>query len=270
MGHGLFAMGKFSRTHGFYSGSHVFRGVSDVALLDLEAVPHLFCLGLVRRASASLVQLLFLLCAIHTLCFSAFHSFGSPIVQTATTVDFLVLLRVFGLPSGSFHDSLRRPLVGGVIMHFLDKIRLGQIGLFIVVGFASTLIDFAAYNLLTGRPFRWPRIRANLVSTTVAMTFSFTINLLFVFPPDKFSVFERAVKFALVTACALYGIQSIVIHLTTNIWRWPVWFAVTNARKVPLIRNWSEDMIGRNVVKILATGFSLVWNFLWYKFYVFR
>ncbi len=155
-------------------------------------------------------------------------------------------------------------------MQFLVEIGFGQIGLFIVVGLGSTLVDFAVYNLLTGKPFRWSRIRANLVSTTVAMTFSFTINLLLVFPPDKFSLLNRAIKFALVTACSLYLIQSIVIYVATNVWKWPVAIAVAVAKKTPTSRNWREDVIGRNTVKLLATVFSLVWNFLWYKFYVFR
>jgi len=148
--------------------------------------------------------------------------------------------------------------------------QLGQIGLFIAVGLTSTLVDFTVYNLLTGKPFRRRRIHANLASTTVAMMLGFTINLLFVFRPDKFSLLDHAIKFVLVTGCSLYVLQSIVIYMATNIWKWPVLLALVVAKKTPMLRNWSEDVISRNMVKLLATGFSLVWNFLWYKFYVFR
>lgn len=155
-------------------------------------------------------------------------------------------------------------------MDIFDKAQFAQMGLFIVVGALNTLVDFTIYNLLTGKIFRWPRIRSNLVSTTVAMGFSFTANVLLVFPPEKFSVLERSLKFVVMTAFSLYVVQSVVIYLWTNVWRFPVSALVAIAKRLSWMKNWNEDVISRNMVKILATGFSLVWNFLWYKFYVFR
>jgi len=145
-----------------------------------------------------------------------------------------------------------------------------QIFWFVSVGIFSTAIDFSLYNVFAGRRFRWSRICANLLSTTVAMAFSFTMNLLLVFPPEQFSVIGRALKFVAVTACSLYLLQSVVIYVATNIWKFPVRVAKSIAKQLPYLRNQSEDVISRNTVKLLATGFSLVWNFLWYKFYVFR
>ena len=130
--------------------------------------------------------------------------------------------------------------------------------LFGLVGVANTLIDFAIYNLLTGKPLRWPRLRANLVSGTCGMGFSFVINLFFVFPPEQFSVLDRVVKFALVSVCSLYVVQSAVIYCGTNVWTAPVALTIAAVRKTGLGRRWDDDVLGRNLVKAWATGYSLV------------
>ena len=39
---------------------------------------------------------------------------------------------------------------------------------FVLVGVLTTIIDFAVFNLLTGRKLRWRRIPANIVSVSVA------------------------------------------------------------------------------------------------------
>ena len=101
------------------------------------------------------------------------------------------------------------------------------------------------------------------------MAFSFTVNFFFVFPPEKFAVFERIARFVAVTACSLYLVQSIVIYIASSVWKSPVAVAVTALKDLPVLRDWSNDVLNRNLVKVLATGFSLTWNFFWYKFFVF-
>ncbi|MGB1789009.1 MAG: GtrA family protein [Limisphaerales bacterium] len=140
-----------------------------------------------------------------------------------------------------------------------------QIALFGLVGVANTALDFVIYNLLTRKI---PRIPANICSTSVAMAFSFTANF-FVFQPHTFDAPGQATKFIIVTAVSLYVIQNVVIYLTTNVWMQPVRWANSATHKIQLASGWSEAFVSKNTVKLLATGCSLVWNFLWYRFYVY-
>lgn len=151
-----------------------------------------------------------------------------------------------------------------------EKAALWQVGLFALVGGANTVLDFAIYNILTSEWVGWQRIPANVVSTTVAMTFSFVVNLLWVFNPRRRLVPMRACRFLWVTSCALYGVQNLVIWLTSSVWSAPV--DQLSAQVAPLLSlgAGSEDLIARNVVKGLATVGSLIWNYFWYRFYVFR
>ena len=100
------------------------------------------------------------------------------------------------------------------------------------------------------------------------MAFSFTANF-FVFQPHTFDAPGQATKFIIVTAVSLYVIQNVVICLTTNVWMQPVRWANSATQKIQLTSGWSEAFVSKNTVKLLATGCSLVWNFLWYRFYVY-
>lgn len=145
-----------------------------------------------------------------------------------------------------------------------------QAGLFALVGVANTILDFAIYNVLTAEGVGWQRIPANVVSATVAMTFSFILNLLWVFNPQHRLVPKRAIRFLWVTSCALYGVQNLVLWLGSGVWAGPVdQLAAACARAFSLAAG-QEDLIARNVVKGLATVASLTWNYFWYRFYVYR
>ena len=140
-----------------------------------------------------------------------------------------------------------------------------QITLFGLVGLVNTALDFVIYNLLTRKI---PRIPANICSTSVAMAFSFAANF-FVFQPRTFDAPGQATKFVIVTAISLYMIQNLVIYLTTNVWQRPTKWANSLAQKSQFTCQWRESFVSKNTVKLLATGCSLVWNFLWYRYYVY-
>lgn len=146
---------------------------------------------------------------------------------------------------------------------------LQQLLLFVGVGVITTAVDFALFNLLTGRPFRWHRISANVVSVAVAMAWSFLANWFLVFQPDGDAWLARAGRFLLTTAFSAFVLQNVVLHLTTSRWRWPSSIALAFARRLWPGHKWNEDMISRNTCKVLAVGAGLVWNFLWYKFFVY-
>lgn len=144
-----------------------------------------------------------------------------------------------------------------------------QVGLFCVVGLLNTLIDFAIYNVLARPPFRLSRIKSNLVSTTMAMGFSFTVNLVFVFSPLHTMLQSRVPKFFVVTLISLYGLQTAVIYLLSQVYTVPARLALKCARRFHFTQSVPDDLIVRNAVKLFATIASLIWNFVWYKYYVY-
>ncbi|HAV62499.1 MAG TPA: hypothetical protein DCY13_09065 [Verrucomicrobiales bacterium] len=144
-----------------------------------------------------------------------------------------------------------------------------QILLFGVVGVITTVVDFAVFNLLTGRPFRWPRIPANLISVAVAMAWSFLANWFLVFQPDGDAWLIRAWRFLVTTAFSAFVLQTVILHVTTNYWQWPANVALAFARRLWPGHEWNEDMISRNACKVLAVSGGLIWNFFWYKFFVY-
>jgi putative flippase GtrA len=144
-----------------------------------------------------------------------------------------------------------------------------QFGLFLVAGTLTTLLDFVIYNLLTREAVGWGRIPANCVSTTFAMTFSFTVNWLFVFQPAGGDVALRAIKFVAVTAASSYGLQNLVIYVLSKVWPGPVRLVYGLAQGMPATRSWGEDFVGRNTVKAAAVGAGILWNFLWYRYFVY-
>ena len=145
-----------------------------------------------------------------------------------------------------------------------------QFLLFCVVGVITTVIDFALFNLLTGRAFRWRRIPANILSVGVAMTWSFLANWLLVFRPEGSAWLERAGRFVVTTAFSAFVLQNTILYLTTYVWNGPVNLALTVVRKLPVERRFNEDMISRNTCKVLAVSVGVIWNFCFYKFFVYR
>ncbi len=144
-----------------------------------------------------------------------------------------------------------------------------QLLLFFVVGVLTTVVDFAVFNLLTGRRLRWRRIPANVVSVTIAMVWSFLANWFLVFQPDGHAWLERAGRFLVTTAFSAFVLQNLILYLTTYTWTLPTTLALALVRRLWPGHQWNEDMISRNTCKVMAVSIGLVWNFFWYKFFVY-
>lgn len=121
---------------------------------------------------------------------------------------------------------------------------------FILVGLANTAIDFIVLFSLTAMG-TW-LIAANIISTSVALTFSFFANRTFTFGSTG-KKRSQAVRFLAVTLIGLWVLQPIVLLLTVG----------------PL-----EEFFSREtsivIAKLLATVVSMVWNYLLYDSLVFR
>ena len=144
-----------------------------------------------------------------------------------------------------------------------------QLLLFFVVGVITTTIDFIIFNLLTRPAAGWRRIPANIVSVAVAMAWAFFANWFIVFHPDGQDWLRRAGRFLVTTAFSAFVLQNVVLYLTTYVWKWPVSVALLIVRQLRLNHRLNDDMISRNTCKALAVSAGLIWNFCWYKFFVY-
>ena len=146
-----------------------------------------------------------------------------------------------------------------------EILRVGKFG---VVGILNTLIDFGIFNALT-KFAGFGLIQANIVSTTVAMIFSFVLNKRVVFEKGDGSVARQAIMFFVVTAFGLYVIQNGIIWILTDVWVGPVNLVVNIVRSVH-IHILSDGFYINNSAKAVATVASLIWNYIMYKKIVFK
>jgi len=144
-----------------------------------------------------------------------------------------------------------------------------QIGKFGAVGIINTVLDFAVFNLLIIYA-GFPRIPANIVSTTIAMTFSFLANKNFVFRDRSEFKIKQAAMFLVITAFGLYVIQNLVLWLLTEEWTGPLNLGYDLVELLGLDTIFSKEFVINNGAKVVATGFSMVWNYLTYKKIVFK
>lgn len=132
-----------------------------------------------------------------------------------------------------------------------------QFSKFAVVGVLNTAIDFGALNLLmfsTGVRGGGMLFLFNIISFAAATTNSYFWNKYWTFK-DKEGV--RPLQMGQFLTVSVIG-------------------ALINSSVVSVISTFINPLFGLssaawvNVAKIIATGFSFVWNFLGYKFIVFK
>ncbi|MEI6237810.1 MAG: GtrA family protein [Candidatus Saccharibacteria bacterium] len=134
-----------------------------------------------------------------------------------------------------------------LIKKHADKIR------FLAVGGINTAIDFivlfSLFNLLG-----WPVFFSNIISTTVALVFSFYANKTFTFNDKSTNIKAKAASFVAITIFGLWILQPIIIAITKSIL--------------------GEFVLNDNIIlaigKIAATCVTLVWNYLMYRRFVFK
>lgn len=147
------------------------------------------------------------------------------------------------------------------------KRRIKHVSKFGAVGAVNTLLDFAIYNVLSG-PVGLTLVQSNIISTTVAMLFSFVANKKFVFQKHDGHVGKQAIAFFAITAFGLYVLQTGVILLLTDVWTWPMVTALSAAHAIGISS--SDEFLVKNGAKAIATVVSLAWNYIMYKKVVFK
>ncbi len=137
-----------------------------------------------------------------------------------------------------------------------------------IVGIINTVIDFAILNIATVF-FGVPRIPANIVSTTVAMVFSFFANKRVVFESHGAAKTKEILLFFVVTVFGLYVIQIAIIYLLTE--QTTTLFSIVDAtlRLLRLDAYITTEFAVTNSAKIIATIASMTWNYVLYQRVVF-
>lgn len=148
-----------------------------------------------------------------------------------------------------------------------------RVGKFGAVGVINTAIDFFLFNLFSKFIFVGTSgvIPSNIVSTTMAMIFSFFANKKLVFKAthaDNRAYARQVVGFLVVTAIGLYVIQIGIIYFLVHVWPAPLELGVKIIRRLG-INLFHDYFYINNGAKAVATVASMTWNYVIYKKVVF-
>jgi putative flippase GtrA len=124
---------------------------------------------------------------------------------------------------------------------------------FVIVGGANTVIDFAFYNLFS-KVFGLALPVANMVSSFIAMLFSFFMNKKWTFQSAGKNYLREVGLFFTFTIIGIWVIQSGTIWLIENTFSSVDW----------------QNFWLKNILKAIASVPSLIWNYITYNKFVFR
>lgn len=128
------------------------------------------------------------------------------------------------------------------------KLRFG------VIGGVNTILDIGILFVLSSI-FSVPKIPSNIVSTTITFIISFFANRKYTFKPaNNHHIVREIALFTGVTLFGLWVIQGIIISVLTP------FFINLNV----------TDELALLYAKLIATGASMVWNYVLYSRVVFR
>lgn len=131
-----------------------------------------------------------------------------------------------------------------------------QIAKFGVIGVANTAIDFGVLNFLSAQFHIYKGLEVsplNAVSFVVAVTNSYFWNKHWTFKAKEGKTGKQFVEFIVVSAIAIVINTGLVYIITL----------------IPPVAGISEAL-WLNIAKLIATFISLAWNFVGYKFVVFK
>ena len=135
------------------------------------------------------------------------------------------------------------------------KFKNNQAFWFSIIGGINTTLDFVILFVLTA--FGIKIFIANIFSTGITFTISFLMNKKITFKSvsnNKKELIREMLLFIIVTLFGLWVIQNIIISIA-----------------IPIFENlFKNKQISLLLSKLIATIFSLIWNFILYKKVVFK
>ena len=123
---------------------------------------------------------------------------------------------------------------------------------YLIVGVGNTILDFILLFLFVGLGL--DKIPANFISTGITMVISFFVNKSFTFKDNDASSKRKFFLFIIITMTGLWVLQPILIWIVSSVLD-------------PYVESASVLLF---IAKLIATGGSLVWNYLLYSRVVFK
>jgi putative flippase GtrA len=148
---------------------------------------------------------------------------------------------------------------------FFRKLWARKIIRFIVIGSFNTLLD-TSLLLTIVKITDWSALIANCFSVSVAITVSYFLNHRIVFRSLERYSLKKYVRFFLVTGLGVILIQDLIIYIVTDrVWR------ISKTKTFMFLghnmHSQTAELLG---TKLSAVVIGMVWNFLLYKYVVFR
>ncbi len=143
------------------------------------------------------------------------------------------------------------------IKHFKELFLTKRFMQFVAVGFTNTAVDYVILNVLVSLA-NFHELPANTISSTTALCLSFMLNKNVVFK-DRFG--DKLGK----TAVLFFAMSFFNIWVVQNGVLWIVHSGLVHSS----FKSLHESLL-LNISKLVATGFSMVANYLSYHFIVFR
>jgi putative flippase GtrA len=147
---------------------------------------------------------------------------------------------------------------------------------FVLVGILNTGVDYVLFVSLTKvlhLPLNLVWI-AKLMSGTVALTISFFLNRSWVFGAKGDAGSRQALRFIATTTVSIYGIQTTLTQVIVNNFPEPGHALYHVARDVGLAQAIptvvTQALTAKTAAFAIATLFSMTFNFLAYRYWVFR
>ena len=126
---------------------------------------------------------------------------------------------------------------------------------FMLVGSLNTLVDFIFFFFLIHAGINI--VLANIVSTSLGMAVSYTLNRLFTFSSLNKNHGRELAYFLAVTLVGLWLLQPVVIYAVESLGH-------------EVVQSMLSTELLQSIGKVIATGFSLIWNYYWYDRVVFK
>ena len=136
---------------------------------------------------------------------------------------------------------------------------------FVIVGIGNTVLDFGLMNIFS---LVLPTPIPNFLSTGIAMLSSFYFNKKWTFDSHSKSRKElrrEIVLFFIFTIIGIWVIQTPLMYLISN----SIPHSIHGFIAMRIGTHWANFII-INFAKVIASVFSMTWNFITYKQIVFR
>lgn len=152
-----------------------------------------------------------------------------------------------------------------------------QAGKFAIVGVINTLVDVLVLNILVFfgltaafMIFNQKFLVANVISVAVAIINSFILNKFWTFRANGENIYVQIIKFLVITIVGMFVFHQLVFNFLYYNLPSISEFIISIVHFLKLNSIFSDSFVALNFAKAVAICVSLIWNFIGYKFVVFK